>query len=63
MDGVSAEELCKGIREHGHKEVFFGKDQKDILKALSNTARAGDIILTLGAGDIYNVGDTFLKKG
>jgi UDP-N-acetylmuramate--alanine ligase len=63
MDGASAEELCKGIREHGHKEVFFGKDQKDILKALSNTAQAGDIILTLGAGDIYRVGEAFLRKG
>ena len=63
MDGASAEDLCKGIREHGHKEVFFGKDQKDILKALSNTAQAGDIILTLGAGDIYRVGEAFLRKG
>lgn len=63
MEGVSAEELCKGIREHGHKEVFFRKDQKDILKTLSNTIQAGDIILTLGAGDIYRVGDEFLKKG
>jgi UDP-N-acetylmuramate--alanine ligase len=63
MDGANAEDLCKGIREHGHKEVFFGKDQKDILKSLSDMAQAGDIILTLGAGDIYRVGEAFLRRG
>jgi UDP-N-acetylmuramate--alanine ligase len=66
IEGVDSDWLCRGIREHGHKDVFLGKDHDDIVSLLSSTVKAGDTVITLGAGDIHRVADGFLampRKG
>ena len=60
IEGVDADWLYRGIKEHGHKEVYLGNDHDDILSLLSSTVKPGDTIVTLGAGDICHVGDEFL---
>jgi len=60
IEGVDADWLYRGIKKHGHKEVFLGNSHDDILSLLSSTVKPGDTIVTLGAGDIYHVGDEFL---
>lgn len=62
IEGVDAAWLCRGIREHGHKEVILGGDQKEILEALTGLVRPGDVVFTLGAGDIHYVGDHLLER-
>jgi len=59
---VTAEWLARGIREHGHKEVILCTGQEDILPTLLSIVRPGDLVVTLGAGDIYRVGDQLLKE-
>jgi len=51
-----------GIKEHGHKEVLLCQDQDDILDTLTGLVSKGDVILTLGAGDIYQVGERLLER-
>ena len=62
IPGVDAEWLFRGIKEHGHRETIRCEDQAEILKVLSELVKAGDVVLTLGAGDIYRVGDKFLEN-
>jgi UDP-N-acetylmuramate--alanine ligase len=62
IDGVTSEWLTQGIKEHGHKEVIFCPLLEEILPALLPMIRPGDLIITLGAGDIYQVGDELLDK-
>jgi len=62
VEGVNAEWLCRGIKEHGHKEVVLCENHEHILGTLQETVKPGDIVLTLGAGDIYHVGEELLKK-
>lgn len=59
--GVDSEWLYRGIKEHGHKEVMLGGSHEEILDMLLKTARSGDRVMTLGAGNIYRVGEEFLK--
>jgi UDP-N-acetylmuramate--alanine ligase len=59
IEGVDSNWLCSGIKGHGHKDVYLGSNQDDILAILSSTVRKGDTVITLGAGDIYRVGDEF----
>jgi UDP-N-acetylmuramate--alanine ligase len=59
IEGVDADWLYRGIKEHGHKDVYLGSDHNDILSFLSSTVKSGDTVVTLGAGDIYRVGDEF----
>jgi UDP-N-acetylmuramate--alanine ligase len=59
IEGVDADWLYRGIKERGHKDVYLGSDHNDILSFLSSTVKPGDTVVTLGAGDIYRVGDEF----
>jgi len=54
--------LSKGIKDHGHKEVVFCARQEEILPALLDLVRPGDLIITLGAGNIYREGDRFFER-
>jgi len=61
IDGISAKNLVQGIKEHGHKDVIFCPRKEDILPGLLSVVKAGDIVMTLGAGNIYQVGYEFFK--
>ena len=42
-------------------EVEFVADKSQITKTLAGKLSPGDIVLTLGAGDIYKVGEALLE--
>jgi UDP-N-acetylmuramate--alanine ligase len=62
IEGVDAEWLYRGIKEHGHREVTLCQSQYEILQILLSLTRPGDLVMTLGAGDIYHVGEELLKR-
>jgi UDP-N-acetylmuramate--alanine ligase len=55
--GVSAEALYQALKRRGHLTVEFFPDRDEIAATLAPKLGAGDIVLTLGAGDIYKVGE------
>ena len=62
IEGLSAQDLCEGIKAHGHKEVFCATDMKKALAYLKKNLKPGDMLLTLGAGDVWKVGAELLKS-
>jgi len=60
IKGVSAQNLCEGIREHGHKDVSYAPDFTQALSMVTHKVKKGDIVLTLGAGDIYTLGENLV---
>jgi UDP-N-acetylmuramate--alanine ligase len=62
INGVTGEWLSQGIKEHGHKEVLFSPGQEDTLSILLSIVKPGDLIITLGAGDIYGLAGKLLDK-
>jgi UDP-N-acetylmuramate--alanine ligase len=61
IPGVTAEDLAAAIRSHGHRDVtYLGSDRLRIVEHLCEIARTGDLVITLGAGDIWKVGEAFL---
>ena len=59
--GVHARKLADGIRKQGHREVHYLAGFSDIVALLKDAAEEGDMVLTLGAGDVYRVGEMLLK--
>ncbi len=57
IEGVDAKNLCNGIREHGHKDVSHAPDFTQALSMVTHKVKKGDMVLTLGAGDIYTLGE------
>jgi UDP-N-acetylmuramate--alanine ligase len=62
MEGVTGEWLVQGIREHGHKEVAYHGSQDEALDAVLSVVREGDLVMTLGAGDIYRAGERLMDR-
>lgn len=63
IPGVSAERLADGIRAHGHRDVaHVGGDRGRIVDHVCRIVRAGDMILTLGAGDVGQLGPDILRE-
>ena len=50
--GANGEHLANAIRAHGHKNVRYVADKKDVATELEKIVRPGDIVFALGAGDI-----------
>jgi UDP-N-acetylmuramate--alanine ligase len=59
--GVTGEALYQAIKRKGHLDIEFVPDKSQIVERLAGTLEAGDVALTLGAGDIYKVGDALVN--
>jgi UDP-N-acetylmuramate--alanine ligase len=62
IKGVEGHALFEGIRSHGHKEVVYFQDFETAVSHLIKILNPEDILLTLGAGDIWKVGEMVLKE-
>ena len=62
INGVNSGSMCDGIREHGHKEVICKDSLPAAVSDLKEILKPGDVLLTLGAGDVWKVGEEILKK-
>jgi len=62
IENVDGQSLCEGIHQHGHKDVVFHNGQDAAVSYLKKTLRKGDLLLTLGAGDVWQVGEKFLDE-
>ncbi|MEN9787423.1 MAG: UDP-N-acetylmuramate--L-alanine ligase [Pseudomonadota bacterium] len=55
IDGVSAESLARGMSAQGHRSVHVAADLDAATEHLAGVCRPGDIVVTLGAGDVNRV--------
>jgi UDP-N-acetylmuramate--alanine ligase len=60
IPGVTAESVAAAIRERGHGDVTLRKDLQEVPAWLMERAREGDMVITLGAGNVYKAGERFL---
>lgn len=61
IPGVDARILVENIREQGHKGVRF-VDKEELAQEMARGCKPGDVVITLGAGDISAVGPRFLAE-
>jgi len=55
--GVSSEALYQAIRKQGHLDAQYIAARDDVVPELRKAVKDGDIVLTLGAGDVYQIGE------
>jgi UDP-N-acetylmuramate--alanine ligase len=61
IPGTTAPALVEAIGQHGHRDVTFVEKRADVARTLVPRLRPGDLVLTLGAGDITLVGAELLQ--
>ncbi|MCI0370293.1 MAG: UDP-N-acetylmuramate--L-alanine ligase, partial [candidate division NC10 bacterium] len=62
IPGVSGRQIAEGVARHGHRDVTFVPDKGELAGAVLNRLVPGDLVLTLGAGDIARVGEEILER-
>ncbi len=60
--GVTAQALTTAIREHGHRDATYAESREAAVERVAKTARPGDMVITLGAGDVWKVGPALLER-
>jgi len=58
IPGVEARLLAEGVAGHGHRDVHYCPDADAVLAHLQKVVSPGDLVLTLGAGNVWQVGET-----
>jgi UDP-N-acetylmuramate--alanine ligase len=61
IPGVTGELVYLAAKEYGHKNAFYVPQKDDIPSFLLKMVKENDMVITLGAGDIYKVGTELLK--
>ena len=62
IPGISHTLLCEGIQAHGHKNVTCAESFESALAFLQEHVRTGDLVMTMGAGDIWKLGEHLLEQ-
>ena len=62
IEGVEAKALFEGLREYGHKDVIYLADKREIIEHLLRILAPGDLVITLGAGDIWQVSEELVSR-
>ncbi|GAA4022406.1 UDP-N-acetylmuramate--L-alanine ligase [Deinococcus rubellus] len=61
IEGIHATLISERLRENGHKAARYYPRREDAVAYLRGSARPGDIIVTMGAGDVWKVARELAK--
>ena len=61
IEGVDGQLIANAAKEYGHRKVHYVEDKKELPGKLQELAQPRDVIITMGAGDIYKYGQEFVS--
>jgi UDP-N-acetylmuramate--alanine ligase len=61
IPGITGEIIVEAAKKFGHRNAIYVKDNNDIPAKLMEIKKDGDIIITMGAGDIWKYGEQFVN--
>lgn len=62
IQGVSGELVATSAAEFGHRNVVYVEDKNLLAVRVLELLEPGDIVITMGAGDIWKVGEDILRR-
>lgn len=61
IEGITGELIADAAKKFGHKNVYYEPDKTKVPDLLKKICKKGDIVITLGAGDIWKFGEKFVE--
>lgn len=62
IDGVNSENLYYKIKEVGLENVTYISDRERLINTVVSNLRSGDVLITLGAGDVYKIAEEIIDR-
>ncbi|MBD3368233.1 MAG: UDP-N-acetylmuramate--L-alanine ligase [Candidatus Eisenbacteria bacterium] len=62
IEGVTGAGVVEAARRYGHHAAEYVEDGNELLERALEIIKPGDVVITLGAGDIYQVGEKLLER-
>ena len=62
IEGVSGQLLVDLARQYGHRDVHYVAQKAELPVYLAELTRPGDLVVTMGAGDVWRYGQAFLDS-
>ena len=62
IENISGKIVVKAAKNFGHKNAIYEPDKTRIPELLLGICKPGDIVVTLGAGDIWKYGEKFVAR-
>ena len=62
IPGVSGKILYRALKERRHGRTFFAENKELLLARVLSLVKPGDLVITMGAGDIYRVGEALAEE-
>jgi UDP-N-acetylmuramate--alanine ligase len=62
IPGIHGGQIADAAKEHGHRGVTYVPVKEDLVEAVMAEAHPGDIVLTMGAGDIWKIGEEIVRR-
>jgi UDP-N-acetylmuramate--alanine ligase len=62
IPGVTAEILVQELKKRGDIEVFYVPEKEKLVEAVMPRLKPGDIVMTLGAGNIWEVSEVIVES-
>ena len=61
IDGVNGKMISDFAKKSGHKNTYYIKDLKNLKKTLDNLRQPNDMIITIGAGNIWRYAESYMN--
>ncbi len=62
IEGITAQSLLEKIHSYGHRSAHYAPGMEEAIAAIASEAEPGDLILTLGAGNVSQAADKILEQ-
>ena len=62
IEGISGETVLAEVTEQTGQEVVYIKDRENVAGYLASVVKDGDLVMTMGAGDIYRTGEELVER-
>ena len=60
IEGITGKLIADSANQYGHKNVHYVQSSGNLLSELQNVIQPGDIVITLGAGDIWKIANQLI---
>ena len=62
IEGVSGRLIADAAELRGHRNVNYIPDKNKVADFVGDIIKPGDMVITMGAGDIWKIGEEILKR-